>query len=53
MATLPLSALERSVLVGWIQGTAYRDMAAQMGITYKAVDNALQRVVRKFEGVRP
>lgn len=42
-----LSKREFAVLGLYIDGLAYQQIAARMGISSKAVDNALQRVRRK------
>ena len=43
-----LSPLENSVLKCFLKGYSYRETAAALGITEKAVDNALQRVRGKL-----
>lgn len=46
-ATL-LSGFEREILMLYLNGCTYEQMAAQLSVTVKSVDNALQRVRRKF-----
>lgn len=46
-----LSDLERDVLFLYLDGTDYKLIAKKLGITAKAVDNALQRVRRKLKNV--
>ncbi len=43
-----LSALEYRVLMAHLSGYSYREIAQQLGITEKAVDNARQRLRRKL-----
>lgn len=43
-----LTALERSVMEGYLAGERYGAIARRLDITPKAVDNALQRVRRKL-----
>lgn len=43
-----LSKLERSVLKSYLEGKSHSETAEELGITPKAVDNALQRIRRKF-----
>ncbi len=43
-----LSAMELSVLKGYVSGMSYKDIAANLGLDSKAVDNALQRVRKKL-----
>ena len=43
-----LSSLERKVLVLYLEGMKYEDMAAELHITSKSVDNAVQRIRRKL-----
>ena len=43
-----LSALEYRVLMAHLGGYSYREIAQQLGITEKAVDNARQRLRRKL-----
>lgn len=42
-----LSSLENSVLKYFLKGYSYREIAASLGITEKAADNALQRIRNK------
>lgn len=46
-----LSDLEREVLFLYLGGADYKQISAKLGITAKAVDNALQRVRRKLKTV--
>ena len=43
-----LSPLELDALQGYIEGKSYRQISADSGHHYKAIDNALQRVKRKL-----
>ena len=43
-----LSDLEREVLVAFLDGKSYRQIASKLGIKQKSVDNALQRVKKKL-----
>ncbi len=44
-----LSDLEASVLLNYIRGQSYEEIAEQMGVDTKSVDNALQRIKRKVD----
>jgi RNA polymerase sporulation-specific sigma factor len=44
-----LSDLERKVLSRYIMGKTYSDISAELVITAKSVDNAVQRIRRKLE----
>ena len=44
-----LSRLEYEVLTGFLSGLNYREIAARLGVTEKAVDNAMQRIRRKLK----
>lgn len=44
-----LSPKERQVLEQYLLGQTYQEISEQLGITSKAVDNALQRVRRKLQ----
>ncbi len=44
-----LSDLERRVLYLYLEGRSYHEMSKQMNRSEKSIDNALQRVKRKFE----
>lgn len=44
-----LSELERKVLHLYLQGIPYQEIAAKMGKTPKAIDNALQRIKHKLQ----
>lgn len=46
-----LSALERDTLSLYLSGHSYEEIAAQLNLSIKAVDNALQRVRRKLRDV--
>lgn len=46
-----LSEFERQVLYLYLDGRTYVEMAEQMNRSEKSIDNALQRVKRKFEQV--
>lgn len=43
-----MSALEREVLVGFLEGRSYQELSGRLGCGTKAVDNALQRIKRKI-----
>lgn len=43
-----LSGLEREILMLYLKGSTYEQVAAQMGVTEKSVDNALQRARKKL-----
>ncbi len=45
-----LSLREQTVLKLFLSGLSYREIAAQIGIAPKSVDNALQRVRHKLKG---
>ena len=44
-----LSPLEREVLVRYVEGKSYVEIAAEMNRHVKSVDNALQRIKRKLQ----
>lgn len=44
-----LSNLEWEVLIGYLDGVSYQDMAKSTNRSVKSIDNALQRVKRKLE----
>lgn len=44
-----LSDLEWEVLLGYLDGKSYQEMAGQVNRSVKSIDNALQRVKRKVE----
>jgi len=44
-----LSKLEWSVLLKYLEGKSYVDIANQIGKTEKSIDNALQRIKKKIE----
>mgnify|MGYP003291634014 FL=1 len=52
-----LSDLERQVFIFFIQGDGYHQISAELGISEKSVDNALQRargkIRKKFSGMMP
>ena len=43
-----LSALEKEVLVRYMEGKSYVEIAEEMGRHVKSIDNALQRIKRKL-----
>lgn len=47
-----LSQKERDILMLYLQGKSYQEMASELDITNKSIDNALQRVKRKLENIR-
>jgi RNA polymerase sporulation-specific sigma factor len=47
-----LTALEHGVLEAFLAGKRYEAIARQLGISTKAVDNALQRVRKKLQQIR-
>jgi RNA polymerase sporulation-specific sigma factor len=44
-----LSKIEQQVLILYLSGCSYHEVAAKLGVTSKAVDNALQRVRLKLK----
>lgn len=44
-----LSTLEWQVLMAYLEGKSYQEIAAELGRHVKSIDNALQRVKRKLE----
>ncbi|MGN1098507.1 MAG: RNA polymerase sporulation sigma factor SigH [Clostridia bacterium] len=46
-----LSKLECKVLLYYLRGESYTDIAERLGKSPKAIDNALQRIRRKFEKI--
>ena len=44
-----LSDLEWNVLMSYLDGKSYQEIAAELGRHIKSIDNALQRVKRKLE----
>ena len=46
-----LSGLEQETLSLYLSGLSYEEIAAQLNLSTKAVDNALQRVRRKLREV--
>jgi RNA polymerase sporulation-specific sigma factor len=48
-----LSPLERDALSLSANGCGYRDIAARLGVSLRAVNNALQRARRKLRGLPP
>jgi RNA polymerase sporulation-specific sigma factor len=46
-----LSALEVDVLTLYVEGRSYREISAALGRHVKSIDNALQRIKTKLEGV--
>ena len=51
--TEKLSPLEKSVLDDYLAGNSYNETAKHLGVTPKAVDNAVQRIRRKLAEFRP
>ncbi len=47
--TTILSPKEREILMLYLEGKSYHEMAEELDITNKSIDNALQRVKRKLE----
>ena len=45
-----LSELEWEVLMSYLQGKSYQEIAIELQRQVKSIDNALQRVKRKLEG---
>jgi len=43
------SRLERTVLADFVSGRTYLEIAARLGKSPKAIDNAIQRIRRKIE----
>ena len=43
-----LSGLEKEVLVRYMEGKSYVEIAGEMGRHVKSIDNALQRIKRKL-----
>lgn len=50
-ADVRLSPLEKKVLVAYLESVSYGTIAARLGLTTKAVDNAMQRIRRKLRGI--
>lgn len=48
-----LSSLERRILTLYLQGLSYREIAERIGRSEKSVDNAISRVKRKSDLIRP
>lgn len=46
-----LSGFEQDVLDLYLQGISYSDISERLGRPVKSVDNALQRIKRKLEGI--
>lgn len=44
-----LSKLETEVLVYYLEGLSYQEIAEKLGKDTKAVDNAVQRIKKKLE----
>jgi RNA polymerase sporulation-specific sigma factor len=44
-----LSPLEYKVLLLFIEGKSYQEISTELGRHLKSIDNALQRIKRKFE----
>ena len=49
MAEDKLSRLEFKVLIKYLAGLSYQEISRELGITQKAVDNALSRIKRKLK----
>ncbi len=49
---MKLSRLERTVLYHYLGGMRYTDMAINMGVSEKTIDNALQRIKNKLTAPR-
>lgn len=47
-----LSSLEAKVLSKFLEGESYREIARQIGKNEKSVDNAMQRIKRRFKSKR-
>lgn len=47
-----LSKFERQVLENYLQGRSYQEIALILGRPQKAIDNALQRIRHKLEGIK-
>lgn len=47
-----LTPLEHNVLVGYVNGRSYSEMAAGLNCPVKSIDNALQRVKRKVAAIK-
>lgn len=43
-----LSLLEKSVITLYLEGKSYGEVALRLGLSTKSVDNAMQRVLKKF-----
>ena len=48
-----LSSFERDVLIGYLDGKSYQQIAAELHRGVKSIDNALQRIKRKLETFIP
>lgn len=46
-----LSPLEKKSLLLYLSGSTYEEIAEKLGCTFKAIDNALQRVRRKLRNI--
>ena len=46
-----LSELELEVLMSYVEGLSYQEIAEEMDRQVKSIDNALQRVKRKLEKI--
>lgn len=53
LLTRQCTPLEWAVLTRWMQGFPYEEIADALGCSRKRVDNALQRIRKKFARVRP
>ena len=48
-----LSSFERDVLIGYLDGKSYQEIADELHRHVKSIDNALQRIKRKLENFLP
>lgn len=46
-----LTEIERSVIELWLKEYMYKEIAAELNVTYKMVDNAYQRVLKKLRKI--
>ena len=46
-----LSGMEKKVLTYYLEGLDYQQIAITMGKNSKSIDNALQRIKHKVEGI--
>ena len=45
-----LSAMEREILAHYLQGKKYEEISKETGKDKKAIDNAIQRIMKKVRG---